>query len=65
MKNGRSKMASFSSGYHLVVRLPLYPSLSDHYKVQYILSDHYKLYRRYFHHAHFIPIVGVGKRGEY
>ena len=23
------------------------------------------LYRRYFQHAHFIPIVGVGKRGEY
>ena len=22
-------------------------------------------YRRYFQHAHFIPIVGVGKRGEY
>ena len=21
-------------------------------------------YRRYFQHAHFIPIVGVGKRGE-
>ena len=21
--------------------------------------------RRYFQHAHFIPIVGVGKRGEY
>ena len=20
---------------------------------------------RYFQHAHFIPIVGVGKRGEY
>ena len=24
-----------------------------------------KVYRRYFQHAHFIPIVGVGKRGEY
>ena len=23
------------------------------------------LVRRYFQHAHFIPIVGVGKRGEY
>ena len=23
------------------------------------------LYRRYFQHAHFIPVVGVGKRGEY
>ena len=23
------------------------------------------LYRRYFQHAHFIPIVGAGKRGEY
>ena len=23
------------------------------------------LIRRYFQHAHFIPIVGVGKRGEY
>ena len=23
------------------------------------------LYRRYFQHAHFIPIVGVGKRGAY
>ena len=23
------------------------------------------LYRRYFQHAHFITIVGVGKRGEY
>ena len=23
------------------------------------------IYRRYFQHAHFIPIVGVGKRGEY
>ena len=22
-------------------------------------------YRRYFQHARFIPIVGVGKRGEY
>ena len=22
-------------------------------------------HRRYFQHAHFIPIVGVGKRGEY
>ena len=22
-------------------------------------------YRRYFQHAHFIPIVDVGKRGEY
>ena len=22
-------------------------------------------YRRYFQHAHFLPIVGVGKRGEY
>ena len=22
-------------------------------------------YFRYFQHAHFIPIVGVGKRGEY
>ena len=21
--------------------------------------------RRYFHHGHFIPIVGVGKRGAY
>ena len=30
-------------------------------------DDHtYKnTYRRYFQHAHFIPIVGVGKRGEY
>ena len=26
---------------------------------------HTLLYRRYFQHAHFIPIVGVGKRGEY
>ena len=24
-----------------------------------------KLTRRYFQHAHFMPIVGVGKRGEY
>ena len=23
------------------------------------------LYRRYFQHAHFIPIVGAGKRGAY
>ena len=23
------------------------------------------IYRRYFQHAHFIPKVGVGKRGEY
>ena len=23
------------------------------------------LYRRYFQHAHFIPVVGVGKRGAY
>ena len=23
------------------------------------------IHRRYFQHAHFIPIVGVGKRGEY
>ena len=23
------------------------------------------IYRRYFQHAHFIPIVDVGKRGEY
>ena len=23
------------------------------------------VHRRYFQHAHFIPIVGVGKRGEY
>ena len=23
------------------------------------------VYGRYFQHAHFIPIVGVGKRGEY
>ena len=23
------------------------------------------LHHRYFQHAHFIPIVGVGKRGEY
>ena len=23
------------------------------------------MHRRYFQHAHFIPIVGVGKRGEY
>ena len=22
-------------------------------------------WRRYFQHAHFIPMVGVGKRGEY
>ena len=27
--------------------------------------DPYSCYRRYFQHAHFIPIVGVGKRGEY
>ena len=26
---------------------------------------HPYLDRRYFRHAHFIPIVGVGKRGEY
>ena len=24
-----------------------------------------RIYRRYFQHAHFIPIVGVGKRGAY
>ena len=29
-----------------------------------MLSIRY-IYRRYFQHAHFIPIVGVGKRGEY
>ena len=28
-------------------------------------SDISLCYRRYFQHAHFIPIVGVGKRGEY
>ena len=32
-----------------------------------VWSSHciYMLLRRYFQHAHFIPIVGVGKRGEY
>ena len=29
---------------------------------QYIITT---LYRRYFQHAYFISIVGVGKRGEY
>ena len=31
-------------------------------KVYHLLIDYN---RRYFQHAHFIPIVGVGKRGEY
>ena len=33
-----------------------------------ICDDHTYIHtyiRRYFQHAHFIPIVGVGKRGEY
>ena len=30
-----------------------------------ILNPNRVYYRRYFQHAHFIPIVGVGKRGEY
>ena len=29
----------------------------------YIYDDY--TYKRYFQHAHFIPIVGVGKRGAY
>ena len=27
--------------------------------------DYIYIYRRYFQHAHFIPIVGVGKRGVF
>ena len=30
-----------------------------------VKSDYVLRVRRYFQHAHFIPIVGVGKRGEY
>ena len=30
-----------------------------------LIADGPHHYRRYFQHAHFIPIVGVGKRGEY
>ena len=29
------------------------------------LSHTHCWHRRYFQHAHFIPVVGVGKRGEY
>ena len=32
---------------------------------RYGLATAYYVYCRYFQHAHFIPIVGVGKRGEY
>ena len=28
-------------------------------------TDLTRFHRRYFQYAHFIPIVGVGKRGEY
>ena len=28
-------------------------------------AHHGYTHRRYFQHAHFIPIVGVGKRGAY
>ena len=38
-------------------------SSTEYYLVQVI--NHTVLVRRYFQHAHFIPIVGVGKRGEY
>ena len=30
-----------------------------------ICDDHTYIHAYYFQHAHFIPIVGVGKRGEY
>ena len=30
-----------------------------------LVRSELNIYRRYFQHAHFIPIVGVGKRGEY
>ena len=39
---------------------------SDLYSSLLHLSRHRRpCCRRYFQHAHFIPIVGVGKRGEY
>ena len=31
----------------------------------YVHTNIHTRYRRYFQHAHFIPIAGVGKRGEY
>ena len=30
-----------------------------------IITSTWYMFRRYFQHAHFIPIVSVGKRGEY
>ena len=33
--------------------------------VKSIYTEHFMVTRRYFQHAHFIPIVGVGKKGEY
>ena len=38
------------------------PRPSEHPPVKNVKLSHI---RRYFQHAHFIPIVGVGKRGEY
>ena len=34
-------------------------------KVLHLGQREWSYIRRYFQHAHFIPIVGVGKRGEY
>ena len=37
----------------------------SHLQPGHLLSSCPHRNRRYFQHAHFIPIVGVGKRGEY
>ena len=50
-------ISQISIAKRLPKRLNLF-TFSSHFHPSYFL-------RRYFQHAHFIPIVGVGKRGEY
>ena len=35
------------------------------YNLHYFIAILFSVYRRYFQHAHLIPVVDVGKRGEY
>ena len=37
----------------------------DIIKKEQLRASNKRCHRRYFQHAQFIPIVGVGKRGEY
>ena len=58
--NVRQIISQISIAKRLPKRLNLFTFSSDFHPSYFLY-----LVRRYFQHAHFIPIVGVGKRGEY